>query len=95
MEHSLELKTAIERVRVTFDVLTKARARVNRCRRDEAIAAAREAERVAELAYREAADVRDGLVEVERACNTQRGGDPSRLFGDGRSSSGPVFKAPR
>jgi hypothetical protein len=95
MEHSPELKAALERVRVTFDALTRSRARVNRCRRDEAIAAAREAAREAELAYREAADVRDGLVEIERARNIQRGGDPSRLFGDGRSSSGPVVKAPR
>ena len=72
-ERTPELEAAIARVQKTFDVLTKARAKFNRCRRDDSREAAREEMVRAESAYREASDRRDELVQIDHARRTQSG----------------------
>ena len=62
------------RVDVAFDAWKKAQTRVGRCKRPDALEAARVAEREAEIAYRKIVEERDAHVEIRRAQETQRGG---------------------
>ncbi len=70
-----ELEAAIRDVSVTFDALSKARAKFNRCSRDDSREQARAAMRDAERRYQAASDIRDRLVELDHARRTQSG-DP-------------------
>lgn len=64
------------RVDAAFTAYLKAQAKVNRCRRPEAIEAAREEMRVADAAYRKISDERDVFMEIRRAQRVQ-GRDPT------------------
>ncbi len=62
----------MKRVEETFRVLTQARNRQSRVRRPEAIAAAADAYKAADRAYRAAAAARDRFVEIFNARKMQR-----------------------
>lgn len=89
VDWSPELRAAVARVSVTFDALSKARAKFNRSRREDSRETARVVMAAADATYREASDARDRLVELERARATQRGGYPAL------SHDGPALKVPR
>ena len=78
-----ELEAIVLEVSRTFTALSTTRAKFNRCSRPESREAARVTMVAAEVAYREAADRRDRLVELRNAQQTQRGGSPT-ISHDGR-----------
>ena len=78
-----ELEAVMLEISRTFTLLSKARAKFNRCSKPESREAARAAMVAAEAAYREVADRRDRLVELRNAQQTQRGGPPT-ISHDGR-----------
>jgi hypothetical protein len=62
----------IRRVEETFAALTKARNRQSRVSKPEAVAAAAADYKIADKAYRVAADARDRFVEIWNARKMQR-----------------------
>lgn len=89
-----ELEAAIERVQRTFDVLTKARAKFNRCRRHDTRELAREEMVEAETAYRMASDRRDELVEIDRARRTQAGDNLGAHWSRCENGTAPAIPDP-
>ncbi len=90
------LVAALAEVQRTFDNMRAANARVARSSKPASLAAARRAARLAERAYRDAADRRDELVEIRNARMTQRGDERGALWSkpDGVGVDAPVVKLP-
>lgn len=89
-DHRQELEGAIREVSRTFAALTKARARFNRCTREDSREAARVEMVAAEREYRQSADARDVLAELDRARRTQNGDPLGAAWSNQRNPGGPV-----
>jgi hypothetical protein len=88
-----ELKPAMQEVQRTFDALTAARAKFNRCSKPASREAARVAMVAAEGAYRRASDRRDELVQVRNARMTQRGDGRGELWSRPDGTKGEALPA--
>ncbi len=90
---SPELAAAMVEVEQTFAAFTKARNKLSRCKRPEALELARVAYTEAEHAYRIASDKRDVASELDKVRRTQAG-DPLGAHW-ARSHDGPAIDPAR
>lgn len=86
---SAETEAAMREVDAAFRESRKAHARVSRCTREDSLKQARAAAKVADKAYRAAADKRDRLVDLDRARKMQTGDEIAQHHN--RSHDGPAI----